>query len=129
MVTAKNEVAPLMDGDHEMDKENDNDARTLESFEEANFATLQERNANKKMKRPSACSEMIAQKKPKTKAKASGKAKAKASCKKAASSLPKGWLRCRGNPNGCTTCLKDSFNGMHLTRQQWVQHAKLNNLK
>lgn len=129
LVTAANEVDPLKDGDHEMAKENDNEARTLESFEEANFAMLQERNANKKMKRPAACGEMISQKRPKAKAKASGKAKAKASCKMVASSLPKGCLRCRGNPNGCTTCLKDSFNGMRLTRQQWVQHAKLNNLK
>ena len=106
--------------------ENDKASPTLESIEEANYAQLQERNVKaKSMKRPAACSEMSAKKKPKAKAKASGKAKAVAQ----ASSVQRGCLRCRGNPNGCSACLKDSFSGMRMSRQEWVQHARLNNLK
>ncbi len=103
-------------------------SKTLEDYEEENKAALEIRDSKKKkekatvtpaakraMKRPASCKAYPKQKKAKEDDKEN--------------KLGKGCLRCRGNGNGCETCNKSGFKGLRLTRAQWVQHAKLHNLK
>ena len=102
--------------------------KTLAGYEEENKAALETRHSKKKqekatvtaaskqlMKRPASCKAY-----PKHK-------KAKEDDKENA--VGKGCLRCRGNKNGCDTCKKSGFNGLKLTRAEWVQHAKVHGLK
>lgn len=105
--------------------------KTLADYEEENKAALENRDSKKKnekatkatvtpaakqaMKRPASCKAYPKQKKAKEDDKEN--------------TLGKGCLRCRGAGNGCDTCNRKGFKGLKLTRAEWVQHAKLHNLK
>ena len=74
-------------------------------------------------------------KQPKKKAQPKGKAVQKQAKKNTAKSQQKkattfGCIRCRGNPNGCSTCHNGSFTGKRFSsREEWAQWAKLNGKK
>lgn len=95
--------------------------KSLEDFEMENLEKLKQRDEGKKGK-PKSC------KGPKGPMKRPASNTAGPKPKQAKSEL-KGCLRCRGNKNGCSSCLSPDFCGLKLTRAEWVQHAKLHKLK
>ena len=74
-------------------------------------------------------------KQPKAKAQPKGKAAKKQSQKSTGNTKLKklttfGCIRCRGNPNGCSTCHNGSFTGKRFSsREEWAKWAKLNGKK
>lgn len=106
--------------------------KSLEEFEMENLEKLKQRDEGKKGK-PKSCK---GPRKGPMKRPASNtadpnakKTKNKPAEPKQAKSDLKGCLRCRGNKNGCASCLSPGFCGLKLTRAEWVQHAKLHKLK
>ena len=110
---------------------------SLEDFEAKNLQELKDREAKKKEK--SVAAKQKGQPKASLQSKAAKPAKATTKgLKRPAAARPPpsesnpeglGCLRCRGSHNGCATCLKPGFQGLRLSRAQWVNHSKLNDLK
>ena len=101
-----------------------NEEKTLEDYEKQNMKRLLDRDGKKAgngqgkakcLKRPASSKPKPA---PRKRSKSTGEP-----------APVKGCLRCRGNHNGCDTCLSPSFKGLRLNREQWKAHAKLNGLK
>lgn len=124
-----------------------NDQKDLSTYEAEAFASLQKAKGLPKK----ASGKAKAKAKATSKATAKGKAKAKAKAivakahpapkakgpvlKRPAAAMPKvanvypgpggpfGCIRCRGDTNGCSTCLQSSFQGTRFTsRDQWKEY-------
>ncbi len=95
----------------------DQPKKTLEQYEQEAFQNLTKKPV---MKRPSAA-QPSSMKRP-----AAAQAKAKTTepkSKKAVAKGPFGCIRCRGNQNGCPTCIQPGFKGLRLpSREAWRQY-------
>lgn len=104
---------------------------SLDDWNNAAFEAL------KAKKKTEAEKKAPSKKQPKKKAqpKAKGKAAKKETKKSVGTTKQKksttcGCIRCRGNPNGCSTCHNGSFTGKRFgSREEWVQWARLNGKK
>lgn len=134
-VVAKKESTVLLP--EEQPKESGTGSKTLEDWNRAAFEALKE-----KKEKNGSTKKAQAKAKPKAKAKAKGKAAKSGSLKKktaskagvasgrSSSSTTFGCIRCRGNPKGCDTCWRPTFNGKRFkSRDEWKQWAALNGKK
>ena len=135
VVVAKKESTVLLP--EEQPKESGTGSKTLEDWNRAAFEALKE-----KKEKNGSTKKAQAKAKPKAKAKAKGKAAKSGSLKKktaskagvasgrSSSSTTFGCIRCRGNPKGCDTCWRPTFNGKRFkSRDEWKQWAALNGKK